>query len=347
MTAGRKPTAGKAVPTRSATGKSSSAATRKTAGASASVRVATAENGVKKTAAAHKTASSKSAAKGSVRQPDRVRRPPVRRQTTKPAQTRRGRPKSRKKSKVNVPVWLTLCLAAALLAVFIVTPLARQLMRDTDGGEALPPVSFSACGIDISHHNAGPIIWDSLMVMTDRDGGMTRSKVKASKIYPVTFVFIKASEGVSMKDPSFREYWEQAGRSGISRGAYHFFRSSKDGAAQAQNFITATGNLRHSDLPPVLDIETMHLGCSRKLLNERALQWLRIIEEHYGRTPIVYAPDYYVRDVLGREIKEHYPIWVAHYGVDSPITEDWEYWQFTEKASVYGVPGPVDLNFRR
>ena len=41
---------------------------------------------------------------------------------------------------------------------------------------------------------------------------------------------------------------------------------------------------------------------------------------------------------------ERYPIWVAHYDVEQPQTENWMFWQFTDKALVYGVEGYIDLN---
>ena len=169
----------------------------------------------------------------------------------------------------------------------------------------------------------------------------------ARNVYPIKFVFIKASEGVGMKDPMFKQNWEAAGERNIQRGAYHFFRSSKDGELQARNFINTVGELRHSDLPPVLDIETIHLGCSRKLLNQRALQWLKTVSEAYGRKAIVYSSESFIRDMLDKEITDNYPIWIAHYGVSSPDTDNWDFWQFTDRACVFGVPEPVDPSLRR
>lgn len=87
-----------------------------------------------------------------------------------------------------------------------------------------------------------------------------------------------------MVDKDFKRNWQDAGRSGLRRGAYHFFRSSKDGEAQARLFIKTVGDLRFKDLPPVLDIETIHRGGSMKKLNEEALKWLETIEGHYGKS---------------------------------------------------------------
>lgn len=255
--------------------------------------------------------------------------------------------KKRRKKKVPVPAYVAMSVAAAILIFLLAIPLLRKSQPGGDGGSVLPDIRFSACGIDISHNNEGPVKWDSLMVMVDRNGRTIKNIKDAKKTYPVKFVFIKATEGISMKDQKFKEYWAEAGKRDIQRGAYHFFRSSKDGELQARNFISTVGDLRHSDLPPVLDIETIHRGCSRKTLNDRALKWLKYIEKHYGRKPVVYTSDSFARDILSEEITENYPIWIAHYGVESPDFEKWEYWQFTESAYVYGLPEPVDLNFRR
>ena len=181
-------------------------------------------------------------------------------------------------------------------------------------------------GIDVSNHQ-GKIDWG-----------------KAAQDRNISFVYIKATEGAGFQDKDFRKNWKDAGKSGLRRGAYHFFRSSKDGEVQARNFIRTVGELKYRDLPPVLDIETIHIGCSKELLNQRALQWLKAVEKRYGKKPVVYASSSFVKDNLCKEITSNYPIWVAHYEKDRPGLEDWTWWQFTDKAVVKGVPGRVDLS---
>lgn len=271
---------------------------------------------------------------------------PKRKYTKRSTVGQAGKRKKKRKKTVKLSNSCVILSAALLLLLLIVTPLFRNRATRHDG-EPLPEISFSALGIDISHNNKGPIVWDSLYVLTDRQGHMHKSMKDARNVYPIKFVFIKASEGVGMKDPMFKQNWEAAGERNIQRGAYHFFRSSKDGELQARNFINTVGELRHSDLPPVLDIETIHLGCSRKLLNQRALQWLKTVSEAYGRKAIVYSSESFIRDMLDKEITDNYPIWIAHYGVSSPDTDNWDFWQFTDRACVFGVPEPVDLNLRR
>lgn len=260
---------------------------------------------------------------------------------TSPA--KRPRRKKRKPKKVNIGVWTAVGIAASIILALAVMFISQGGGGGHETGAKVPPGDWHY-GIDISHHNAGDIVWDSLYVLTDKRGKTIRDHHLAKDIRPVSFVFIKATEGVSMVDKDFKRNWQDAGRSGLGRGAYHFFRSSKDGEAQARLFIKTVGDLRFKDLPPVLDIETIHRGGSMKKLNEEALKWLETIEGHYGKKPIVYTGSSFARDWLSKRITDNYPVWIAHYEKDRPDFDGWTFWQFTDKAVVKGVPGPVDLS---
>lgn len=253
------------------------------------------------------------------------------------------RRKKRKPKKVNIGVWTAVGIAASVILALAIMFISQGGGGGHETGAKVPPGDWRY-GIDISHHNAGDIVWDSLYVLTDKRGKTIRDHHLAKDIRPVSFVFIKATEGVSMVDKDFKRNWQDAGRSGLRRGAYHFFRSSKDGEAQARLFIKTVGDLRFKDLPPVLDIETIHRGGSMKKLNEEALKWLETIEGHYDRKPIVYTGSSFARDWLSKRITDNYPVWIAHYEKDRPDFDGWTFWQFTDKAVVKGVPGPVDLS---
>ena len=253
------------------------------------------------------------------------------------------RKRKKKKTTLRLSPWAA--VGSALGILLIIFLLTGRWNRDpkSERGAKVPPGTWRY-GIDISHNNAGPIIWDSLYVMTDHKRRTVRNPYSANDIKPVSFVIIKATEGASFVDPDFKANWKDAGRSDVRRGAYHFFRSSKDGETQARNFIGTVGDMRLRDLSPVLDIETIHPGCSKELLNSRALQWLKMVEDHYGKKPVVYASSSFIKDHLSKDITDNYPIWVAHYGRSKPGHDDWLWWQFTDKAVVKGVKGNVDLS---
>ena len=241
--------------------------------------------------------------------------------------------------KWKVSPWLIAGLVL-LVAAGVLYPYIRYGKFASEGA-SVPDGARSFC-VDLSHHNSG-IVWDSLKVVVDRTGRTTKDLLHAKSIYPVSSVILKATEGEKFTDRRFDEYWEEAGKRSYSRGAYHFFRSSRDPSKQAAQYISKV-KLRHSDLPPVLDVETMHEGCTKQELNEKVLVWLQAVEKHYGRKPIVYTSDSYARDILSPEITQHFPMWIARYNRSEPRFPSWTMWQFTDKAVLYGASGYVDLS---
>ena len=255
--------------------------------------------------------------------------------------------KRRKKRRKPIKIKVTAYVLSAVFVVFLALAalIAKPYIKERhniDKGASVPG-SYYCYGIDISRYQTD-IEWDKIKVLTDAQGRSTNSVNQAKDIRNVSYVFIKATEGNSFKDKYFKKHWKNAKKSGIRRGAYHFFRSSKDAETQARHFIRTVGELSADDLPPVLDIETIHKGCSYKTLNDKALTWLKTVENHYGRKPIVYSSASFINDILCKEIKENYPIWVAHYGAASPRCARWHIWQFADDAVVYGIDGYVDLN---
>jgi lysozyme len=273
------------------------------------------------------------------------------RKTASTPKKRKGR--GRKPRKINLGTWAAIGIAAAVVVGLLLVFFPWRGLKEFEAEAGIPQVGARVpkgewqYGIDISHHNGGRIVWDSLYVMTDARRRTVKNPFKAKDIKPVSFVFIKATEGISLVDKDFRKNWKNAGRSGLKRGAYHFFRSSKPGAQQARLFIKTVGDLRFKDLPPVLDIEKIHKGGSKARLNKEALAWLRTIEDHYGKKPIVYTGASFAKDYLSKEILDNYPVWIAHYEKEKPSYDGWTWWQFTDKAVVKGVDGHVDLSVTR
>ena len=73
-------------------------------------------------------------------------------------------------------------------------------------------------------------------------------------------------------------------------------------------------------------------------------RWLNKIEQHYGMKPIIYTGEKYYNQFLEDEFDE-YPFWIANYNFFvEKIDDDWLFWQFTEKATIDGINGTVDVN---
>ena len=253
---------------------------------------------------------------------------------------RAHKPKRKKVKKHVLSPWWLLAVAGGFLAGIL---LPHLLTQDAAEDGAAVPSGYRRYMLDLSHHNPRHIQWDSLKVLVGADGNTTRSIARARSILPLTHVVMKATEGESFRDRHFSHWWAEAAEAGLSRGAYHFFRSSKDPLEQARNYIGRV-QLSHRDLPPILDIETVHRGCTRAELNRRALIWLQEVEKYYGRKPWVYASDSFINDWLSEDISKNYPLWIARYNSEKPRTAGWVAWQFTDGAVVYGVSGKTDLS---
>ncbi|WP_294210470.1 GH25 family lysozyme [uncultured Chryseobacterium sp.] len=186
-------------------------------------------------------------------------------------------------------------------------------------------------GFDISHYqNKEDIQWDSLSI--------------GNRTIPLEFVIMRATMGNRSADRHFDEFWEQAKRHQLVRGAYHFYRADEDPVIQANNFLDNV-KLESGDLPPILDIEKIPRRKTREKLVEDLKIWCKIVEETYGQKPILYTYYHYYKDFLKGEFNG-YPLWLANYNdVPAPSPDaDWNFWQFTENGIVYGINTKVDLN---
>lgn len=183
-------------------------------------------------------------------------------------------------------------------------------------------------GIDVSHHQA------------DIDWSAIRSA-------DIDFAFIKATEGTDWLDTRFAENWREAGYNGIARGAYHFFRFCKPGAAQAEFFLSQVPDGPRL-LPPMVDVEYSG-NCGRNrapdTIRDELQTYLDVVTEQTGSRPIIYTDsDAYQRIVSG--YFEEYPLWVPSLS-DEPALKDgrrWTFWQYDHNGEVDGIDGPVDLN---
>ncbi len=191
------------------------------------------------------------------------------------------------------------------------------------------PVNYTIHGIDVSKYQ-NIIDWPSVKEMNVNN-------------VQISFVFIKATEGLGNEDAFFQRNWKKTRSIGLIRGAYHFFLATKSGKAQAENFINSV-TLQSGDLPPVLDIEQTY-GVPPDKLRERAKEWLETVQAYYGTPPIIYTNvDFYKRYL--KDDFDKYPLWVAHYlQPEQPrIYRNWTFWQHNEDGRVNGIVTHVDFN---
>jgi lysozyme len=164
----------------------------------------------------------------------------------------------------------------------------------------------------------------------------------------MSYGITKATEGTSFIAETFSKNWSAIQKAGLVRGAYHFFRAKESGRAQAEKFLSVV-KISRGDFPPVLDIESSD-GVDSATIRHRMVEWLDIVEKETKRKPIIYTfPTFWERIGNYTEFAT-YPLWIAHYTSDSqPFVpggwDTWTLWQYTDRGSVSGVQGGVDVNW--
>ena len=191
------------------------------------------------------------------------------------------------------------------------------------------PEGYDVRGIDISHYQ-GRINWEKLRNASIGDA-------------PVSFVFIKATEGEKLLDENFNRNFAKAKRNDLIRGAYHFFVPGVDPRKQA-NYYLSIAQLEPGDLPPVLDIEKRGALTPEQLRRDVKI-WLNMVEAEYGIKPILYTGYKFKVDYLNTPEFNAYPYWIAHYYVEElEYKGQWTFWQHTDCGKVPGIKGFVDCN---
>lgn len=187
-------------------------------------------------------------------------------------------------------------------------------------------------GVDVSYYQ-GEIDWEVL------------SKEN------IDFAFIKATEGSSHIDIKFGENWEQSGKTGLKRGAYHFFSFESEGDAQAEHFISVVPK-EEGMLSPVIDIEfygdRFHNRPDVEETRKQFQNLLDRLEEYYGVRPLIYATESsystYIRGAF-----DDYPLWIrnVYFSPNMGMPGKWTFWQYDSEAKLQGYSGEeehIDLN---
>lgn len=228
-------------------------------------------------------------------------------------------------SKKTLP--FILIIGAAFLAFYF------NKTSSTDQENLVEVESFVVRGIDLSHHNSIPDPY----------------KLKEEA---VSFVYMKATEGVDHLDQNYQLNHNLLKEVDIKVGAYHFYTFGISGLQQAQHFIK-TVKCESGDLIPAIDVEhspinpysrdTAYVG---KIIRE-----LKILEaelhRYFGKRPLIYTNMECYRLYIKKHFSENL-LWIADLN-EPPTSElkNWRIWQFSHQGKVRGVDGKVDLNFYR
>ena len=169
------------------------------------------------------------------------------------------------------------------------------------------------------------------------------------------FVFMKATDGHDLVDPTFLTNRAGARANGLLVGAYHFARPdpSKGDAVEEARWFVRQADPQPGQLLPVLDMETSK-GLDQQEVTLWARRWVAEVRRLTGVTPFVYTSPYgwMARTGDSRALaRDGAPLWIAHWGVASPTLpaddwdgQGWRVWQYTSHGHVAGIAGRVDLD---
>jgi lysozyme len=225
-------------------------------------------------------------------------------------------------------------------------------LYDRFRGEHFVHHSDRIYGIDISRyqHEKGrrhfSVSWDDLRIR--HLGRRISQECAADKVdYPVRFVYIKSTEGVTIENKYYEVDDSNARSHGLHVGAYHFFSTRTPADEQARHFLSCT-RFRHGDLPPMLDIEPSDKQIEEMggplVLFDAMRTWLKMVEQATHTRPLLYINQRFVNTYmyLAPDLRD-YRFWVARYGEYKPDVH-LDLWQLSGDGRVQGFMPEVDLN---
>ena len=190
---------------------------------------------------------------------------------------------------------------------------------------------FTVKGVDVSSYQ-GNIDWP-LLASQDID-----------------FAYIKATEGSSSQDRYFSQNWQEASKTDIRIGAYHFFSFESAGQTQAQNFIDTVDSVDNM-LPPVIDVEYYGSFTSEDTIDVSAVRkelrtMVDILTEEYGMKPVIYVSGSSYKTIVKGSF-EDCGLWYRSVYSKVPGDVNWVFWQYSNRHRLQGYDGKeayIDMN---
>lgn len=158
-------------------------------------------------------------------------------------------------------------------------------------------------------------------------------------------------DGLIDEDDRARENIEGALAAGLDVGVYFFSQAVTPGeAAEEAAFVIDFIAGYDIAMPVAFDWEHVENPEARTAqvteryhLTDCALAFLEAVEAA-GHKPMIYFNRYQADDLLDLWLLRRYDFWLALY--DAPMTFPWQIamWQYTDHATVAGIPEKVDMN---
>lgn len=196
---------------------------------------------------------------------------------------------------------------------------------------------YSRVGVDVSHHQ-GYIDW------------------KAVKEDGVDFAFIRigyrgyGKKGLVDIDREYARNIVNAKKAGLDVGVYFFSQAiNENEAAEEAEFVIRQLKDQKLDLPVVYDQEHILDDDARtdtvsgEQFTKNAQVFCSMISEA-GYSPAIYCNMLWEAFEYDMAVLAEYPFWYADYEPKPQTPYDFKFWQYTEKGTVRGINGLMDIN---
>jgi lysozyme len=185
--------------------------------------------------------------------------------------------------------------------------------------------------------------------ISEYQGNISFGAVRASK--KIDFLYLKATEGLTLTDAKYDDYHLGAKVNSIPTGAYHFFHFGSDPVAQANHFL-ATISGREGELLPMVDVESASTNSNNVISTAAMIGRLGAFVDTVdaklrGKRTLIYTGwDFWNVDMQGSDSFAGHPVWTAAYcEPPAPVPTGWQkstIWQYTDSLQVPGISGNVD-----
>ena len=189
-------------------------------------------------------------------------------------------------------------------------------------------IEYKDCyGVNVSHHNKY-VDWNML----------------AYNHPHIKFVYIKATEGSTIKDANYAKYLEDARKAGIKVGAYHYLHSTSTIRDQFRNFSQMVKR-SDIDLIPAVEVEERN-NWSRSEFQDSLLLFINLVKDEFGVAPMIYSANSFYNENCAPEFNV-YHLWIGRYGKNKPAIKGrgtYTLWKFSESLQLKGTLKTMDYN---
>ena len=162
----------------------------------------------------------------------------------------------------------------------------------------------------------------------------------------IKFVIIKAGYGKygKQKDECFEENYKNAKAAGLDVGAYWFsYAKTANEALQEAKVCLAAIKGKKFEYPIYFDVEGDSL-VSKSVVSAMCKTFCNALEDA-GYFAGIYISRSPAQTILDDTCKTRYALWLAEYSSKCNYSGSYGMWQYSDKGSVSGINGNVDMDY--